>query len=305
MEQVIQANHVRKVYGRGSAAVEALHDLDLAVRAGRVTGLVGHNGAGKSTFIKLALGFLRPTSGSLAVLGRDPGDPRALARLGYLPEHPSFPEYLTGREILHYVGRLVGLRGADLGRRSGALLEEVGIAHAADRRVRSYSKGMMQRLGIAQALLAEPELLVLDEPMTGLDPIGRAEVKELLRSRSQRGVAILFCSHILEDVERLCDDVVLLARGRLRYQGTVASVLAAGEPRWTAVVAAPAVPAALSGLTWQPVGADLWSAAGLDDAAMRAVATAAGAGEVQPVRLEQELADLEEMFLQVTRGSAV
>ena len=205
---------------------------------------------------------------------------------------------------MHYIGRLVGLRGADLSRRSVSLLEEVGIAHAADRRVRSYSKGMMQRLGIAQALLAEPELLVLDEPMTGLDPIGRAEVKELLRARSERGVAILFCSHILEDVERLCDDVLLLARGRLRYQGTVASVLAAGDPRWTAVVTAPAIPASLAGMSWQPVGADLWSSSGLDDAAMRAVAAAAGAGEVQPVRLEQELADLEEMFLQVTRGTA-
>lgn len=304
MEQVIQANHVRKVYGRGASAVVALADLDIAVRAGRVTGLVGHNGAGKSTFIKLALGFLRPTSGSLAVLGRSPGDPRALGRLGYLPEHPSFPEYLTGREILHYVGRLLGLRGADLRRRADDLLAEVGIAHAADRRVRSYSKGMMQRLGIAQALLADPEVLVLDEPMTGLDPIGRAEVKELLRARRERGVAILFCSHILEDVERLCDDVLLLARGRLRYQGTVASVLAAGDPRWTAVVAAAAVPPSLSTLNWQSVGADLWSAAGLDDVAMRAVAAAAAAGAVQPVRLEQELADLEELFLQVTRGSA-
>lgn len=304
MEQVIQASQVRKTFGRGAAAVEALRDLDVTVHKGRVTGLVGHNGAGKSTFIKLALGFLRPTSGSLAVLGHAPGDPRALARLGYLPEHPSFPEYLTGREMLHYIGGLLGLGGADLARRSAALLEEVGIAHAADRRVRSYSKGMMQRLGIAQALLADPDLLVLDEPMTGLDPIGRAEVKELLRVRKERGTAILFCSHILEDVERLCDDVMLLARGRLRFQGTVASVLAAGEPRWAAVIAAAEVPSALRGLPWKEAGVDLWAVGGLDEAGMRAVGAAAAGGALQLVRLEQELADLEELFLQVTKGAA-
>lgn len=298
---VIEARSAGKRFGRGAGAVEALQGLDLRVGAGRVCGLVGHNGAGKSTFIKMSLGFLRPTTGTIEVFSRPPGDPGAARRLGYLPEHPAFPEYLTGREVLDYVGRLLDLPAAERARRANALLEEVGIAHAADRRTRGYSKGMLQRLGLAQALLGDPELLILDEPMSGLDPIGRAQVKDILRRRREAGVAILFCSHILEDVERLCDDVVILVRGHKRFEGAVANVLAAGTPTWTALVerdAAPDLPG-----EWQPAGVRMWHARGLDAGEMRAVAAAAAdaGGDLRLIRLDQELADLERLFLQYTR----
>lgn len=293
---VIEAAGVHKRYGRGRKAVHALRDVSFRVRPGIVTGLIGPNGAGKSTFIKIALGHLSATSGRVRVLGREPGDPQALRRLGYLPENPRFPLYLSGREFLCYSGALLGLRGRELYRAVDTLLERVGIAHAGRRRVWSYSKGMAQRLGLAHALIGDPEVLILDEPMSGLDPIGRADVKSILEEQRLRGTSILFCSHILEDVERLCHEVIMLMRGRVYHQGGVTELLQSTTPAWNCLVRAAAAPQ-VAAVHWQGSGDGLWSVTGVDAAAVAAIAARAAAGELEIVRIEPVSEDLEAVFV--------
>jgi len=296
MTAVISATAVHKRYGHGRKAVNALSDVGFAVRPGVVTGLIGPNGAGKSTFIKIALGHLSPTSGQVRVLGCTPGDPRALGRLGYLPENPRFPLYLSGREFLRYSGGLLGMRGPQLHRSVEALLERVGIAHAGRRRVWSYSKGMAQRLGLAHALLGEPEVLILDEPMSGLDPLGRADVKSILEEQRARGASIVFCSHILEDVERLCDEVVMLMRGRVYHQGGVIELLQSATPAWNCLVRSAAQPSA-GAVNWQGSGDGLWRATDVGAAAVAAIAAAAGDRALEIVRIEPVSQDLEAVFV--------
>jgi ABC-2 type transport system ATP-binding protein len=195
--------------------MKALLGVDLAVREGEIIGYLGPNGAGKTTTLKLLVGLLRPTAGRVLVAGRPPSEPEARSRIGFLPENPYFYEYLTGREFLSFCGRLGGLSGAGLKRRVQPLLEQVGLGHAADRPLRKYSKGMLQRIGLAQALVNDPPILILDEPMTGLDPIGRREVRDLILDLKKSGKTVLFSSHILADVELICDRVAFLHRGRL------------------------------------------------------------------------------------------
>lgn len=299
---MIVAKHLVKTYGYGRKAVAALCDVSFSFNAGRVTGLIGHNGAGKSTFIKTALGFLTPTSGEVEIFGLPPGTPSVHQRLGYLPEHPSFPLYLSGREILIYVARLLGFAQPKAKRLADELLEEVGIAHAANRRVQTYSKGMGQRLGLAQALIGQPELLILDEPMTGLDPIGRSLVKEILRRRHQQGTSIVFCSHILEDVERLCNDIVMLNRGAVVYQGSVDAILTSENPHWLAMIRCASLPSNLSAIGWQPAGDRLWTAPNLEQPAVQAIAAAAAGGQIEVIRLNQQIDDLEAVFVRLTKG---
>lgn len=299
---VIVAQQLTKTFGRGGKAIRALKSVDFVVGAGRVTGLIGHNGAGKSTFIKLALGFFAPNAGRIDILGLAPGSPEAHKRLGYLPEHPSFPLYLSGREILIYVAQLLGHSRKQSSDMALALLEEVGIAHAADRRVQTYSKGMGQRLGLAQALIGNPDLLILDEPMTGLDPIGRSLVKDILRRRHEQGCSIVFCSHILDDVERLCDDVIMLNRGEVVYNGTVDAVLASDDPVWNAFIRAESIPAGIAQIGWQPAGEHLWQATQLTKEMSMAVAQAAAQDQCEIVRLNRKLEDLEGIFVRLTKG---
>ncbi len=195
--------------------VTSLAGLDLEVRPGEVLGLLGPNGAGKTTTIKLALGLIFPDAGEVRLMGRPATDPAARARVGFLPENPWFPDDLTGRELVEFAGRLHGLGAAERRRRAAELLELVGLAHAADRALRKYSKGMVQRAGMARALVAEPSFVILDEPMSGLDPIGRREFRDLILSLRERGVTVLFASHVLADAEMLCDRVAILREGRL------------------------------------------------------------------------------------------
>jgi len=195
--------------------VTSLSGLDLEVRPGEILGLLGPNGAGKTTTIKLALGLIFPDAGEVRLMGRPAADPAARARVGFLPENPWFPDDLTGRELVEFAGRLHGLPAAERRRRAAELLELVGLAHAADRAIRKYSKGMVQRAGMARALVADPEFVILDEPMSGLDPIGRREFRDLVLSLRDRGVTVLFASHVLADAEMLCDRVAILREGRL------------------------------------------------------------------------------------------
>ena len=214
-----------------------LDGLSLQVEAGEVFGFLGPNGAGKTTTLKLLLQLVFPTSGDARVLGRPPGDLAAKRRLGYLPENPYFYDYLTAEELLNYFGGLLGLRGPARAKRVSSLLDEVGIG--ADRRLqlRKFSKGMLQRVGIAQALLNEPELVIFDEPMSGLDPLGRRDVRQLILRLRDRGCTVFFSSHVLSDAETLCGRVAILAKGRLVASGRLSEILAFGVHGWELVVA--------------------------------------------------------------------
>lgn len=212
-----------------------LDGLTFEIPSGGVFGLLGPNGAGKSTTLKLLLNLLRPTSGSAQVLGMKPGDVRAHRRLGFLPEHPSFYEYLTADELLTYFAGLFGYSAADSRARAARLLDRVGLGADRQRPMRQYSKGMVQRVGIAQALVNDPELVILDEPMSGLDPVGRREVRELILTLRDEGRTILFSSHILSDAELLCSRVGILAKGKLVASGTLADLTSGAARGWEVV----------------------------------------------------------------------
>ena len=214
----------------------AVSDVSFDLTRGEIFGLLGPNGAGKTTTIKLVLGLAHPTSGAVLLDGRDPRDPDARRRLGYLPENPCFYDHLSGAEYLELVGDLFGLEPGVRRRRSAGLLERLGLAPHAKKPLRKYSKGMTQRLGLVQALLNEPTLLILDEPMSGLDPIGRAEVKQILREERSRGVTILLSSHVLAETESICDRVGILQGGRLLEVGAIPDLVRTGVREWEVVV---------------------------------------------------------------------
>ncbi|HEV2501132.1 MAG TPA: ABC transporter ATP-binding protein [Terriglobia bacterium] len=203
----------------------ALDRLNLKVEASETFGLLGPNGAGKSTTLKLLFRLIFPTSGTARILGRDLSDLSVHARLGYLPENPSFYDHLSAPEFLAFAGELFGLDRSTVGRRSEELLERVGLAEARRLPVRKFSKGMVQRLGIAQALMNDPDLVFLDEPMSGLDPIGRREVRNLILDLRREGKTIFFSTHILSDAEALCDRVAILNRGQLLGSGDLRELL--------------------------------------------------------------------------------
>jgi ABC-2 type transport system ATP-binding protein len=212
---ILGLENVHKSYASGflMRRRDVLRGLSLALEPGDAYGLLGHNGAGKSTTIRILLGLTRPDRGTGTVLGAPLGDRRARGRLGYLPETPTFHEQLSALEFLTLCGQLQGLRGADLRRRALQLLERLELAGARDLRLRKMSKGMLQRLGLAQALLGEPELLVLDEPMSGLDPQGRKLVRDLILEQRAAGRTVLFSTHILSDVEVVCTRAGILRDG--------------------------------------------------------------------------------------------
>jgi ABC-2 type transport system ATP-binding protein len=215
----------------------ALDRLSLQMEVGEVFGFLGPNGAGKTTTLKLLLQLIFPTSGEARILGRPPGDLAAKRRLGYLPENPYFYDYLTAEELLTYFGGLLGLAAADRRRRVSALLDEVGIGGERRLQLRKFSKGMLQRVGIAQALLHEPDLVILDEPMSGLDPLGRRDVRALILRLRDRGCSVFFSSHVLSDAEALCSRVAILAKGKLVASGRLSEMLAFTVRGWELVVA--------------------------------------------------------------------
>jgi ABC-2 type transport system ATP-binding protein len=205
--------------------VHAVADLTLSVNEGEIFGFVGPNGAGKTTTIKMLMGLIFPTSGRAFLFDAPIPSRAAKARLGYLPEHPAWYDFLTGAEAMRFFARLSGVSSAERERRCEDLLGLVGLSDAADRQIRKYSKGMQQRLGIAQALVADPAFVVLDEPMSGLDPIGRKEVRDVILELRRRGKTVFFSTHILPDVEALCDRVGVILDGRLRDVGRIGDLL--------------------------------------------------------------------------------
>ena len=199
--------------------VRVLQDVSFSVNRGEIFGFVGPNGAGKTTTFKVILGFVSLTGGRIELMGQPLGDVKVKRQMGYLPENPYFYDYLTGEELLHYMGELHGVNGDRLSRRVDDLLEKVKMTHARKIQLRKYSKGMLQRVGIAQALINEPEFLILDEPMSGLDPIGQREIRELILEQKELGKTILMSSHILSDVEALCERVAIIINGKVVKSG--------------------------------------------------------------------------------------
>jgi ABC-2 type transport system ATP-binding protein len=214
----------------------ALHDLTLQVGQGEVFGFLGPNGAGKTTTLKLLMQLIFPTSGRAEILGRPVGDAAIRQRIGYLPENPYFYDNLTAEELLVYFARLFGCDGAEGRQRASRLLDTVGIGTERRLQLRKFSKGMVQRVGIAQALINDPEVVFLDEPMSGLDPLGRREVRELILKLRDEGRTVFFSSHVLTDAEALCSRVAILAKGRLAATGSVNDLTAFDARGWELVV---------------------------------------------------------------------
>lgn len=227
---IVETEELCKVFRVGfwGRRVTAVDRLDLNVRRGEVFGFLGPNGAGKTTTLKILMGLIYPTSGTARLFGHEVGDPRAKTKLGFLPESPYFYDYLTSREFLRFYGHLFALSGGLLEKRIDELLELVGMTAARDLQLRKFSKGMLQRVGIAQALINDPELVVLDEPMSGLDPIGRKEIRDLILRLKETGKTVLFSSHILHDAEVLCDRVAMILKGRLVACGKVTDLIDQG-----------------------------------------------------------------------------
>jgi ABC-2 type transport system ATP-binding protein len=238
---ILKTEGLTKIFDGGMGRkVVGVEDLDLQVDAGEIFGFVGPNGAGKTTTIKMLMGLIFPTRGRAFIFDEPIPSERAKARLGYLPENPSYQDFLTGLEALRFFATLAGVPRAEQARRCDELLGLVGLADAAGRQLRKYSKGMQQRLGIAQALVSQPALVVLDEPMSGLDPIGRREIRDLILELKRRGTTVFFSTHILPDVETLCDRVGIIIQGRLRDVGRLGDLLSA---RVTAVELTASLPA--------------------------------------------------------------
>jgi ABC-2 type transport system ATP-binding protein len=205
--------------------VRVLNGVSFSVNKGEIFGFVGPNGAGKTTTFKVILGFVTLTSGNIELMAKPLGDVDVKKHIGYLPENPYFYDYLTGEELLRYMGELHGLNGNGLSARMDELLDKVNISHARRVQLRKYSKGMLQRVGVAQALINDPDFLILDEPMTGLDPIGQREIKDLILEEKKKGKTILLSSHMLSDVEALCDRVGVIMGGRVVKTGELGKLL--------------------------------------------------------------------------------
>jgi ABC-2 type transport system ATP-binding protein len=238
MATVVRTDRLTKDFTTGfwrPRPKRALDALSFDIPQGGVFGLLGPNGAGKSTTLKLLLHLLTPTSGTAELLGYAAGDVRARQRLGFLPEHPTFYDHLSAEELLAYFAGLFGYRGTERRRRAAAALDRVGLGDDRRRPIRQYSKGMVQRVGLAQALVNDPELVILDEPMSGLDPIGRRDVREMILELRDEGRTILFSSHILSDAELLCSRVGILARGTLVASGSIEELTSGGSRGWEVV----------------------------------------------------------------------
>lgn len=277
----------------------ALDNLSLRVTEGEVFGFLGPNGAGKSTTIKTLVGMIRPTSGAARLFGQPAGDATARYRIGYLPENPALYDFLTAHEYLHLVGRTFGMTAGAIVRESDRVLELLDLYDAARRQIRGYSKGMVQRLGLAQALLHDPDLYILDEPMSGLDPIGRALVKQIMCDLKKQGKTVFFSTHVTADVEAVCDRVAVVVKGRLMAIDQVQNILAKG----------------IEGYVVHFVGADLSQVDGFDVVSLpgglrQAVVAPEELGRLLSViasrggtvqHLEARRRDLERFFLDIVR----
>ncbi|MDD4059694.1 MAG: ABC transporter ATP-binding protein [Kiritimatiellae bacterium] len=222
--ELVKLSSVTKSFG----AVRAVDALDLSLGQGEILGFLGTNGAGKTTTIKMLLGLIAPDAGGVAVFGADPRRASTRRRIGFMPETAHYYPFLTARELLRFYGGLCGMDAAGIASRAGELLEKVGLAEAGGRQLKTYSKGMLQRAGIAQALLHDPDLLILDEPFTGLDPLARIQFRDLLLELRAAGKTVFFSSHELSEAELICDRVAILKAGRCVYEGSVRQIAGDG-----------------------------------------------------------------------------
>jgi ABC-2 type transport system ATP-binding protein len=225
--EVIRVDGVVKDFrpGFGLRRKRVLHGVTFQVHEGEIFGFVGPNGAGKTTTLKILMGLIRPTEGSASILGRDVAESEFRNQIGFLPENPYFYPFLTAREILDFYARLSGVDSSRRAARVDELLEVVNLSYAADTRLRTYSKGMLQRVGVAQALVNDPEVVFFDEPMSGLDPIGRKEIRDILLSLRAAGKTVFMTTHILHDVEMICDRVAIIVKGAIRHLGCIEDFL--------------------------------------------------------------------------------
>ncbi|MGD9874897.1 MAG: ABC transporter ATP-binding protein [Kiritimatiellia bacterium] len=221
----IELDQLAVSYPSRGGAVEVLKGISLTVGQGQIVGFLGPNGAGKTTTIHILLGFVEASSGQARLFGEDVRKSIARQRIGFLPEHPQTYGFLTGRELLEMAGRLFGLRGGALKTRTDELLKTVDLEKAAARRIATYSRGMMQRIGLAQSLINDPDLVILDEPTGGLDPLGRMQIRNIIADLRTRGKTVFFSSHELSEVERVCDSVILLVDGRIAAAGPVSELV--------------------------------------------------------------------------------
>ncbi len=246
---IVQVEDIVKDFrpGFGLRKKRVLDGISFDVREGEIYGFVGPNGAGKTTMVKLLMGLIRPSGGRARILGHDVSESAFRRHVGFQPENTYFYEYLTAREILRFYARLSGVPRSGREGRVEALLEQVGLSHAADARLRTYSKGMLQRVGIAQALVHDPRVVFLDEPMSGLDPIGRKEIRDLVLQLRREGKTVFMNTHILPDVEMVCDRVAIIVRGRIVHHGAIDQFLEEGQREVDLVLAglAPEIPAQL------------------------------------------------------------
>jgi ABC-2 type transport system ATP-binding protein len=311
MAAVIEIENLTKDYEVGfwrKRKVRALDDLSLAVEGGEIFGFRGANGAGKTTTLKLLMRLIYPTSGRARILGRDINDVQMHARIGYLPENPYFYDYLTARELLEYFAELFGYGKTERRKRAASLLERVRLDEKSwDKQLRKFSKGMLQRVGLAQAIVNDPDIIFLDEPMSGLDPVGRREVRDLIAGLRAGGKTVFMCSHILSDIEVLCDRVAIMRRGQLAETGRLeelreragesgrVEILAAGADAEAILQAMPVIKDAH--ITATAAGARIEVSDERDvDAALAALRKAGGRlVSVQPVRQS-----LEELFVRET-----
>jgi len=287
--------------------VRAVEELSFEVRAGEIFGLLGPNGAGKTTALKMLLGFVKPTSGQAFIAGQRVGTVASRRQLGYLPENPALYEFLRGDEYLMFAGRLCGLSRADARKRTVELLERVGLAGRADRPIRKFSKGMVQRLALAQALVGDPQIAILDEPMSGLDPIGRKDVRDLILQLRDEGRTVLFSTHILSDVEAICDRVGILVEGRLTDCGALADLVAPGARAVELVVenVLPDLVARLQQDGTRVLQRDRATVLTFrDEGRARAALSAAVSSGATIVSLTPHRRSLEELFVSRARGKA-
>jgi len=313
METVIEINNLSKDYVTGflrKKKVRAVDDLTLTVEGGQIFGFLGGNGAGKTTTIKMLMSLLFPTSGSATILGRDISDVSMHREIGYCPENPYFYDYLTAFELMNYFGEIFGLSSTKRKDRSAELLTIVGLAEKDwNKQLRKFSKGMLQRVGLAQSLVNDPKIVFLDEPMSGLDPMGRREVRELVAGLRISGKTVFMSTHILSDVEALCDRVAILRGGKLAATGELNELLAAGNERQSFEINASGISkASLNGfsgsgavITDKPTGISIEvGSEGEIDAAIAAIRGSGGKLlSVQPVKQS-----LEELFVEKTKTAA-
>ena len=307
MDNIVEIENLSKDYEVGfwkKRKVRALDDLSLAVKPGQIFGFLGGNGAGKTTTIKILMTLLFPTSGTARILGTDISDVSMHRRIGYCPENPYFYDYLTANELMNYFGELFGYGAAERTRKTAELLTQVGIDERdRNKQLRKFSKGMLQRVGIAQSLINDPEIVFFDEPMSGLDPIGRREVRELIAGLPSHGATVFMSTHILSDVEALCDEVAILRRGRLSATGKLDDLLATqGDVQLYEIrlrnISADKLPAGLDHVS-NPGGVTVQVD---DEAEIERIISAARSAGGKLISVQEVKQSLEELFVDSTVG---